>query len=136
MKFLVDTNVASEVGRPRANRKVVDWADSVDPETLYLSVLTLGEISRGIESLARRDPARAANLQLWFEGLRRLYATRIIAVDSEIAEYWGRIDAKRSMPVVDGLLAATALVRGMTLVTRNTRDVRDTGVQIVNPWDD
>jgi predicted nucleic acid-binding protein len=79
---------------------------------------------------------RARTLRRWFEGLRLQYATRIIAIDSEIAECWGRIDAKRSMPVVDGLLAATALVRGMILVTRNTRDVRDTGVQILNPWED
>jgi predicted nucleic acid-binding protein len=135
LKFLVDTNVASEVGRPRANRKVVDWSNSVDPETLYLSVLTLGEISRGIESSARRDPVRAANLQLWFEGLRRLYTTRIIAVDSEIAEYWGRISAKRSLPVVDGLLAATALVHGMTLVSRNGRDFTNIGVATLNPWE-
>ena len=128
-------NVVSEIGRPGANSKVVDWSDRIDGQTLYLSVLSLGEISRGIESLKRRDAARAANLQRWLGGLRQHYATRIVPIDNEIAECWGRIVAKRSLPVVDGLLAATAIVRGMTLVTRNVRDVADTGVQLFNPWD-
>lgn len=135
MNFLVDTDVASEIGRPRADRRVVEWSNSVDPQALYLSVLTLGEISRGIESLGRRDAARSQNLQRWFDGLRHQYARRIVAVDSEIAEFWGRLDAKRSMPIVDGLLAATAIVHGMTLVTRNVRDIADTGVTILNPWE-
>lgn len=135
MNFLVNTNVASEIGRPNADRRVVEWSNSVDPQALYLSVLTLGEISRGIESLGRRDAARSQNLQRWFDRLRRQYARRIVAVDSEIAEFWGRLDAKRSMPIIDGLLAATAIVRDMTLVTRNVRDVRDTGVALLNPWE-
>lgn len=135
MKFLIDTNVASELGRPRPDRNVVAWSHNVAPEDQYLSVLTLGELARGVSRLARRDGSRSAALQQWLDGLKRSYSDRIVDVDHEIAEQWGLLDAKRSMPVVDGLLAATALVHGMILVTRKVRDVRDTGVAMLNPWE-
>lgn len=134
MSFLVDTNVVSELGRKNPNRHVVAWANSVGTAGLHLSVLTLGEIAKGAASLARRDAARGAALSRWLEGLHYQYADRIIAVDDEIAEAWGRLASGRSIPVIDALLAATALVRGMTLVTRNVRDIADIDIEVVNPW--
>jgi predicted nucleic acid-binding protein len=136
LKFLIDTNVASELGRARPDRTVVAWLSKTAPEDQYLSVLTLGEIARGIASIARRDQSRSASLQIWLDGLKDSYGDRIIDVDQEIAEHWGVLNAKRSMPAVDSLLAATALVHGMTLVTRNIRDIADTGVKVLNPWDE
>jgi predicted nucleic acid-binding protein len=85
--------------------------------------------------LARRDQPPSAALQRWLIGLRQAYADRIIGVDREIAERWGQLDAGRTLPVIDSLIAATALVRGMTLVTRNVRDIEDTGAMLLNPWE-
>lgn len=134
MSFLLDTNVVSELGRKNPDRRVAAWANSVGTVALHLSVLTLGEIAKGAVSLERRDAMRGAALSRWLEGLRHQYADRIIAVDDQIAEAWGRLASRRSIPVIDALLAATALVRNMTLVTRNIRDVADVGVEVLNPW--
>ena len=131
MSFLLDTNVVSELGRKNPDRRVAAWANSVGTAALHLSVLTLGEIAKGAASLERRDTMRGVALSRWLEGLRHQYADRIIAVDDQIAEAWGRLASRRSIPVIDALLAATALVRSMTLVTRNIRDV---GVEVLNPW--
>jgi predicted nucleic acid-binding protein len=135
LRFLIDTNVASEFARPRPHPNVVAWKNSVPGDAQYLSVLTFGELTRGITQLARRDGPRSAALQRWLIGLREAYADRIIGVDREIAERWGRLDAGRSLPVIDSLLAATALVHGMTIVTRNVRDVAETGALTLNPWE-
>jgi predicted nucleic acid-binding protein len=134
LSFLLDTNVVSELGRKDPDRRVAAWANSVGTAALHLSVLTLGEIAKGAASLERRDAMRGVALSRWLEGLRHRYADRIIAVDDQIAEAWGRLASRRSIPVIDALLAATALVRGMTLVTRNIRDVADVGVEVLNPW--
>lgn len=134
MKYLLDTNVVSELRRKAPEANVVAWFRRIDPAALYLSVLTLGEIAKGAESLSRRDAAAARSLRAWLDGLRAHYADRLILVDAEIAEEWGRLSAARPLPVIDGLLAATARVRGMTLVTRNARDVKGTGVAVVDPW--
>ena len=134
MSFLVDTNVVSELGRKNSNRHVLAWANSVGTTALHLSVLTLGEIAKGAAKLERRDAVRGAALSRWLYGLRQQYADRIIDVDGEIAEAWGRLASGRSIPIIDALLAATALVRGMTLVTRNVRDIADVGVPVLNPW--
>jgi toxin FitB len=135
LRFLIDTNVASELGRPRPDRNVVAWSNSVPADAQYLSVLTFGELTRGVAQLAGREPPRSAALQRWLTGLQQAYADRIIGVDREVAEQWGRLEAKRTLPVIDSLIAATALVRGMTLVTRNVRDIEDTGVTFLNPWE-
>jgi toxin FitB len=135
LSFLLDTNVVSELARKNADRRVIAWARSVDRTDLHLSVLTLGEISKGAVRLGRRDAARGAAFAQWLDGLRQIYIDRIIAVDGEIAEAWGRLAASRSIPVIDALLAATALVRGLTLVTRNVRDIADLGTAVLNPWD-
>lgn len=134
MKFLLDTNVVSELRRKAPDKAVLAWLSRADPAALHLSVLTLGEIAKGAESLARRDAAAGRALGRWLDGLRRHYGERLVAVDAEIAEAWGRLAAARPLPVIDGLLAATALARGMTLVTRNAGDVEGTGVEVVDPW--
>ena len=136
MKYLLDTNTVSEPKRKRPNAAAAAWLRRVDQSLLFISVLTLGEIENGVTRLASRDKIAADALRAWAEGIRADFSSRIIAVDLAIAETWGRISARRPLPVADGLLAATALVHGMTLVTRNVRDVADTGVKLINPWDD
>jgi len=136
--FLLDTNVISELVRPRPSPKVAAWIDATDENLLYLSVLTLGEIRKGIASL--RPSARRAALEAWLDSDVALrFAGRILAIDQAVADRWGRLAAqaamqRRLLPVIDGLLAATALDRNLTLVTRNTRDVAVTGVPVFNPW--
>ena len=134
MTFLLDTNVVSEVRRKRADARVLSWIGRADPAALWISVLTLGEIAKGATQCAVRDRAQAAIYYQWLDQLRLHYADRMIAVDADIAVAWGHLAAKRVLPIVDGLLAATALARGMTLVTRNERDVADLGVRLLNPW--
>jgi toxin FitB len=134
--FLLDTNVVSEARRKRPNARVASWFRSADPASLHLSVLSLGEIANGAARYAKRDPAQAAALEKWLATTRLNYGDRIIAIDIEISETWGRLSAKRPLPVVDGLLAATALVRGMTLVTRNVSDIAGIEIAVLNPWED
>ncbi len=114
---------------------VAHWFSAVEPEELYLSVLVVGEIRQGIEGLRRRDPIQAGHLEAWLSGLRRRYVDRIIPIDEEIAEEWGRMNAPDPISSRDGLMAATAKVRGMTFVTRNTRVVARTGARLLNPFD-
>lgn len=132
MRFLLDTNVISETRRKRPDAGVLAWLRQVDPTELYVSVLTLREIAKG--ALARRDPAGAAALRRWLDGLRRDYVERLVGIDAEIAEAWGRLSAIRLLPVIDGLLIATAEARGMTLVTRNVRDTAGSGISVIDPW--
>lgn len=135
MKYLLDTNVLSEVRRPRGDEKVKRWISSAPAADLYLSVLVVGEIRRGIERLKRRDPEGAEVYESWLGTVLREYADRILPVDAEIAEEWGRMSVPDPVPIVDGLMAATAKVRGMTFVTRNTADVERAGVRVLNPFD-
>jgi predicted nucleic acid-binding protein len=134
VSWLLDTNVISELQKRSVNLGVREWFDGVDGESLYLSTLVVGEIRQGIERLRRRDHERAIGFEAWLSALKTQYRDRVIAVDAEIAEEWGRINAESSLPAVDGLLAATALVRGLTLVTRNVADVERTGVPLLNPF--
>ena len=134
MSYLLDTNVVSELRRRQPDGAVLAWLRRADPAALHLSVLTLGEIVKGAESLARRDPAAGRALHHWLDGLRHHYADRLLGIDGAVAETWGRLSALRPLPVIDGLLAATALVHGLTLVTRNLRDVAGTGAAVVDPW--
>ena len=135
MRYLLDTNVVSELRRKTPDAKVLAWFGSTDPSTLHISVLTLGEIVKGAEGLSRRDPVAGRALLAWLDGLRQHYLDRLVGIDAAVAEEWGRLSAARTLPVIDGLLAATALVQGMTLVTRNASDIAGTGVIVVNPWD-
>lgn len=138
MRYLLDTCVISELVRPKPEKPVVDWIHGQQEEHLYLSVMTLGEIRKGIERLA--DNRKRIRLGTWLDrDLKLRFTGRWLSVDNETAERWGLITAdllKRGIqvPVIDGLIAATALVHGMTLVTRNTRDVQETGVLFLNPW--
>jgi predicted nucleic acid-binding protein len=111
------------------------WFDSVETDDLYISVLVVGEIRQGIEGLRRRDPVQAGHLESWLAGLRRGYADRILPVDLEAAEEWGRMNVPDPVSTRDGLMAATAKVRNMTFVTRNTSDVARTGVRLLDPFD-
>lgn len=135
MRYLLDTNVLSEVRRPRGDIGVKRWISSVPTEDLYLSVLTLGEVRRGIGLLSRRDPAQADVYEAWLVTVLRDYADRVLPVDAEAAEEWGRMNVPDPIPVVDGIMAATAKVRNMTFVTRNTADAARTGVRLLNPFD-
>jgi predicted nucleic acid-binding protein len=132
--FLVDTNILSEARKGRrANATVLAWL-ATHGEDLYLSVLVTGEIRRGIESVRRRDPPSAGSLERWLRALETQFEERILPVDASIADRWGRLMTERTLPVVDGLLAATALVHGLVLATRNARDVARTGVSCVDPF--
>lgn len=136
MTWLVDTNIISEIRkRSRCHPGVAGWWASVEERDLFLSVLTLGEIRRGIEGVRHRDPAKAAALERWVRDVADAFGSRIIGVDPAVAEAWGRMSAARSVPVIDALLAATAQVHDLVLVTRNTVDVSGLGVQTLNPFD-
>lgn len=133
--FLLDTNVISELRKgQRANPAVTTWFADLAAEEIFLSVLTIGEIRRGVESVRRRDPDSAASLDRWLARLSETYADRILSVDRAIAEEWGRMNVPDPLPVIDGLLAATARVLDMTLVTRNIADVKATGVDLFDPF--
>lgn len=110
------------------------WFDSVAGSELHLSVLVVGEINQGVARLTRRDPRQAAVYAAWLGRLRREFADRVLPVTEEIALEWGRLNAGDPLPVVDGLLAATALVHRLTLVTRNVADFARTGVALLNPF--
>jgi len=135
VSYLLDSNLVSELRKQeRADPHVRRWFAGADDAELFLSVLTFGEIRRGIELIQRRDRARALALNRWFHALVTGYETRILSVDQKVAEEWGRLNAVATLPAIDGLLAATARVHGLTLVTRNTRDVARTGVICLNPF--
>ena len=134
MKYLLDTNVLSEVRRPRGDTKVKRWISSVPAEDLYLSVLTLGEVRRGIDLLGRRDSAQAEVYEAWLITVLRYYKHRVLPIDAEAAKEWGRMNVPDPISPVDGLMAATAKVRNMTFVTRNTSDVARTGVRLLDPF--
>ena len=134
MTHLVDTNVVSELRRPRSDANVRRWWASVEPAALFISALLVGESRRGIELMRRRDPVQAAMLQAWHDRLLQDFADRIIPITAEIADEWGRLNVPDPLPIVDGLLAATARVMDLTLVTRNTADFERTGVRLLNPF--
>lgn len=136
MSYLLDTNVVSELRKgERANSNVSSWFARLADDEIYLSVLTIGEIRRGIEAVRRRDPDAAAALDSWLAHLSEAHRDRILLVDRAIAEEWGRMNVPDPLPVVDGLLTATAKVVGLTLVTRNVADIERTGVQLLNPFE-
>jgi hypothetical protein len=135
MGYLLDTNVLSELRRRSPDRRVTEWLASVPSAQLFLSVLVLGEVRIGIERLRRRDPPQAEVLDAWLSRMESAFADRILPVGPAVAEEWGRLNVPDPVPVVDGLLAATAKVHDLTLATRNTKDVARTGVSVLNPFD-
>lgn len=135
MSYLVDTNVISELRKgERADPAVRAWFASVADEELFLSVLTVGEIRQGVERICRRDPAAATALDRWLDRVVDTHRDRLVPVDRLVAEEWGRMNVPDPLPVIDGLLAATAKVTGLTLATRDVGDVERTGVDLVNPF--
>ena len=134
MQYLLDTNVLSETRRKQADERVIRFLSSAEPSVLFLSVLTLGELRKGVALKGRSDPSAARALGSWVDGLEYSFADRVLGVDAATARLWGELSAQRPRPVVDTLLAATAVVHGLTLVTRNTADVLDTGASLFDPW--
>ena len=133
MSFLLDTNAISEIRRGR-DPNVQAWIAEVRDGDLHLSVLTLGEIRKGIEVLRHRDGAQAAVFAGWLADLHQRFASRILPVDTHVAQEWGRLNAKLARNTVDSLIAATALVHSLTVVTRNTTDFEGCEVELLNPW--
>ena len=135
MNVLVDTNVISELKRRRnPEAKVVAWFAAVPSEQIYTSVVVLGEIRRGIELIARRDEPQASSLERWYASMREQLAGRVLGVDEAVMTVWSKISVPDPLPAYDGLIAATALVHGMMIATRNTVDFRRVGVSVVDPW--
>ena len=134
MAFLLDTNVVSELRRPRPDTGVQAWLGTVASLDLYLSVLAAGEIRRGIELLRPREPGRAERLDEWLMGLVDRYGDRLLPVSAEVADAWGRLSSLRLLPVADGLMLATAQVYGLTLVSREAAALADLGVPTLSPW--
>ncbi len=138
MKYLLDTCVISELVVKQPNPNVVEFVDSLDPDDSFLSVITIGEISKGIEKLSKSK--RKQELQAWLKGdLLIRFDGKIISLDANILVEWGILTARleatgRTMPALDSLIAATALARQLILVTRNVSDFEETGIEIENPW--
>ena len=133
--YLIDTNIISELRRPKRSLPVVRWFGSVEVESLYLSVLTLGELRRGVERLRLKDAVTANALDQWLTGVRTEFADRILPITDAVTEQWGRLSLGQPLPSIDGLLAATALVHQLTVVTRNTADFERSGVECLNPFE-
>lgn len=136
MSYLLDTNVISELVRPKPHKNVLAWFGYMPDDALYLSVLTLGEIRKGVELLS--DSSRREKLRLWLEhDLREWFGSRILPIGPDVADRWGRLlaDAGRPVPSIDSLLAATALHHGLRLVSRNVKDFDYAGVDVINPWE-
>ena len=135
--FLVDTNVISEIVKPRPHPAVMRWFAAADESLIHFSVLTLGEIRKGISSSP--NPSRKAQFEAWLAALVDRFSTRILPIDLAIADRWGHLagicSAKgTTLPVIDGLLAATALHYDLTLVTRNVKDIHGSGADTLDPW--
>jgi toxin FitB len=133
--YLLDTNVLGEIRKKRPDPRVAAWYAGVDDDELFVSVLVVGEIQQGVTRLQKRDPRQAAVFEAWLKRLQREFADRVLPVSQDVALEWGRLSAGDPLPVVDGLLAATALVHGLTVVTRNVEDFEPTGVPVLNPFE-
>jgi toxin FitB len=136
LNYLIDTNIISEVRKgARCNANVAAWYASIGDEDIYLSVLVLGEIRKGIERVRTTDPSQARALENWLAAVTNSFAERVLPIDQAVAEEWGRMGAKGPVSTIDALLAATAKVHGMTLATRNVSDVAGLGAEFVNPFE-
>lgn len=134
MSWLLDTNILSELRKgERANAGIRAWFADTSEDDLFTSVLVIGELRRGIESIRRRDVPSALALEQWLTRIGTTFSDRVLPVDVQIAQRWGRLNVPDPVPTVDGLLAATALVHDLVLVTRNVRDIERTGVELLDP---
>ena len=135
MSYLIDTNVISELRkRERCDPHLARWFADLTDDEIFLSVLTIGELRRGIDAIQRRDPDSASALNRWLRRTVDGFAGRILDITRPVAEEWGRMNVPDPLPVIDGLLAATAKVHGLSVATRNTRHIARTGVACVNPF--
>jgi toxin FitB len=132
--YLLDTVVLSELRRPRRHPGLVRWLEDVRPTDLYLSVVTIGEVEKGVAKQHRSDPVLAERLAAWLDEILRHYASRIIGVDVSVARRWGRLADAHGHDGADLLIAATAIEHGLAVVTRNVRHFESTGVALVNPF--
>jgi predicted nucleic acid-binding protein len=137
VKYLLDTCVLSEMTKPRPSESVVRWLERAAEDALAVSVLTVGELEKGVRRLAAGERRRA--LERWLEEICRGYSERLVDVGAEVATEWGRIAAKAEgrgepLPVIDALIGATAIVHRLTVVTRNTADIGRTGARVLDPW--
>ena len=138
MKYLLDTNVLSELARPRPHPRVRAWMETVPIEMRYISVLSLGELTRGIVLILDRDKDRAEIYSDWLMAVKAQYRTRTLVVNLQVAEIWGATEGftRRTLPMPDALIAATARQHGLVLVTRNRRDFKDFAITLFDPWTD
>lgn len=135
MSYLIDTNIISEIRKgERCDPQVSAWYASIRDEDLFLSTLVLGEIRKGIEVQRSKDLSKASALERWLEQVKAAFGGRVLGVDNAVSDQWGRMSAIRPIPVIDGLMAATAMTNGLTLVTRNDRDVAGLGAKVINPF--
>jgi len=135
VSYLIDTNIISEVRKgDRCNARVSAWFASVADEDLFLSTLVLGEIRKGIELARSGDPDKAAALERWLRQVESAFDGRVLGIDNAASDRWGRMCAIRPIPAIDGLLAATAMTNGLTLVTHNDRNVAGLGASVLNPF--
>ncbi len=138
MNYILDTNVISELVRKQPDYNVVTWLDGQDELSLYLSVLTIGELMKGIFKL--KDPERISSLETWvIHDLSPRFRGRLLPLDEPVMLTWGKLQGQaaqenRTLPLMDSILAATALTHGMTVVTRNTKDLTSCGAYVLNPW--
>jgi len=136
LKFLLDTNVLSELRKGiKANPLVRKWWSETNSMDVCVSVMVLGEIRQGVERLKNRNPEKAQEIERWLESIPRTMGTRLLGVNHRVADVWGKMGVKRTLPLVDSLLAATAVAHDLTLVTRNTKDIADTGARYLNPFE-
>jgi predicted nucleic acid-binding protein len=137
MSYLLDTNIISELVKHTPNERVLKWVDDINSETFYLSVISIGEIRKGVAGI--QDPRRQQKISHWLEiELPDYFEERILNIDLKIADMWGQLQSKTkgyTLPAIDGLIAATAQVHNLTLVTRNTKDFNHVSIKIINPWD-
>lgn len=135
MPYLLETNLLSELRKGQAcDPAVMDWARSTASDRHCISVLSLGELRKGIEVLRRRSPEQCPAFETWLLKLQTDYARDILPISDQVSEVWGRLMAQRTLPIIDGLLAATAQAHGLTVATRNISDFENTGVSLVNPF--
>jgi hypothetical protein len=132
---LLDTNIVSELRREqRADAGLLSWFMAEPEAGMFLSVITLGEVRKGIERLRSRDSAQAHRLELWLGRLRKQFAGKLLPITPEISDRWGRMQGRRPLPIVDSLLGATAIEHDLTLVTRNEADFAGLGIRVLNPF--
>lgn len=134
VQYLLDTNILSETRKKNPEERVISFLSSSEPSTLYISVLTLGELRKGVALKKRSDKDAAKKISAWVDGLEFSFGDRILGIEAATANLWGQLSAERPRPVIDTLLAATAIVHELTFVTRNTGDVQDIDLKLLNPW--